>query len=101
MRGYHAYMNHAKVSIGEILFCEIEGENEYDDDAVAIKIEDGEIVGYAPEELSSLFHKFLEDHGEIEAECIGWRLNKGAGKGVELPMDYRFIFKRDRRKTDN
>ncbi len=91
MRGYHAYMNERRVSIGEIMFCEMEGDNEYDDNAVAIKTKDSEIVGHVPEELSSLFHKFLEDYGEIEAECIGCRINKGAGKGVELPMDYRFI----------
>ena len=91
MRGYHAYMNERKVSIGEIMFCEIEDSNEYDENAVAIKTKDGEIVGHVPEELSSLFHKFLEDHGDIEAECIGCRFNKGFGKGVELPIDYRFI----------
>jgi len=30
-------------------------------------------------ELSRLFHKFLKDSGELEAECIGNRLNAGKG----------------------
>ena len=60
MRGYHAYTNERKVSIGEIMFCEIEDSNEYDENAVAIKTKDGEIVGHVPEELSSLFHNFLK-----------------------------------------
>ena len=65
MRGYHAYMNKRKVGIGEIMFCEIECDNKHDDNAVAVKTKDDEIVGHVPEELSSLFYKFLENHGEI------------------------------------
>ena len=45
MRGYHAYMNERKVNIGEIMLCEIGGDNEYDDNAVVIKTEDNETVG--------------------------------------------------------
>ncbi|CAH3046536.1 unnamed protein product [Porites lobata] len=44
-----------------------------------------------PKELSRLFHKFLDDFGELEAECIGNRLNAGKGKGVEIPVDYRLV----------
>eukprot|EP00795_Rhopilema_esculentum_P004255 gene4255-20450_t len=91
MRGYHAYINVRKVGIGEIMFCEIEGDNEDDDNVIAIKTKDNAIVGHVPEELLSLFYKFLEKHGEVEGDCISCRFNKDARKGVELPMDYRFI----------
>ena len=43
--------------------------------AVAVKNQDGNLVGHVPKELSRLFHKFLDDFGELEAECIGNRLN--------------------------
>ena len=36
-----------------------------------------------PKELSRLFHKLLNDSGELEAECIGNRVNAGEGKGVK------------------
>ena len=39
-----------------------------------------------------LFHKFLNDSGELEAECIN-RLNAGKGKGFEIPVDYRLVAK--------
>ena len=48
------------------------------------------MVGHVPKELSRLFHKFLNDSGELEAECIN-RLNAGKGKGVEIPVDYRLV----------
>ncbi|CAH3022858.1 unnamed protein product, partial [Porites evermanni] len=51
----------------------------------------GNLVGHVPKELSRLFHKFLNDSGELEAECIGNRLNAGKGKGVEIPVDYRLV----------
>eukprot|EP00795_Rhopilema_esculentum_P004259 gene4259-20454_t len=82
MRGYHAYINVRKVGIGEIMFCEIEGDNEDDDNVIAIKTKDNAIVGHVPEELLSLFYKFLEKHGEVEGDCISCRFNKDARKGV-------------------
>ena len=33
----------------------------------------------------------LNDSGELEAECIGNRVNAGKGKGVEIPVDYRLV----------
>ena len=82
VRGYHAYLDDASVRIGEILACEMELDNSHDKYAVAVKNQDGNLVGDVPKELSRLFHKFLNDFGELEAECIGNRLN--AGKGKEL-----------------
>ena len=49
------------------------------------------MVGHVPKELSRLFHKFLNNSGELEAECIGNRVNAGKGKGVEIPVDYRLV----------
>ena len=33
----------------------------------------------------------LNDSGELEAECIGNRLNAGKGKGVQILVDYRLV----------
>ena len=65
----------------------MELDNSHDKYAVVVKNQDGNLVGHVPKELSRLFHKFL-DFGELEAECIGNRLNAGKGKGVEIPVDY-------------
>ena len=51
----------------------------------------GNLVGHVPKELSRLFHKFLNDSGEREAECIGNRVNAGKGKGVEIHVDYKLV----------
>ena len=59
--------------------------------AVVIKSQDGGIAGHVPVELSEIFHKFLEDYGEILLECIGFRYNRGEGKGLELPIDCQFV----------
>ena len=91
VRGYHAYLDDASVRIGEILACEMELDNSHDKYAVAVKNQGGNLVGHVPKELSRLFHKFLDDFGELEAECIGNRLNAGKGKGVEIPVDYRLV----------
>ena len=58
---------------------------------MAVKKQDGNLVGHVPKELWRLFHKFLNDFGELEAECIGNRLNAGKGKRVEIPVDYRLV----------
>ena len=56
-----------------------------------VKSQDGGIAGHVPVELSEIFHKFLEDYGEILVECIGFRYSRGEGKGLELPVDYQFV----------
>ena len=88
IRGYHAYFKEITICIGDILFCEIGKDNEH---AVVVKSQDGGIAGHVPVELSEIFHKFLEDYGEILVECIGFRYNRGEGKGLELPVDYQFL----------
>ena len=91
VRGYHAYLYDTSVRIGEILTCELELDNPHDRYAVAVKNQDGNLVGHVPKELSRLFHKFLKDSGELEEECIGNRLNTGRGKGVEIPVDFKLV----------
>lgn len=91
VRGYHAYFKAATVYIGEVMDCEMEPENDHDSYAVAVRNKDENIVGHVPIELSKIFHKFLSEHGQIEAECIGSRFNTGQGKGLELPVDYRLV----------
>ena len=90
-RGYHAYFKDATLYIGEILICEMEPNNRHSKYAVVVKNEDDRIVGHVPIELSKLFFKFLSEYGKIEAECIGSRINKGRGKGLELPVDFRLV----------
>ena len=46
------------------------------------------MVGHVPIELPKVFSNCLKDYGEIEAECFGSRHNAGAGKGLEVPVDY-------------
>ena len=85
VRGYLAYFVDASITIGEVLAC----EREHDNNAIAVKNEDQLLVGHVPRELSKIFSRFLADYGDIEAECIGVRYNKGEGKGLEIPVDYR------------
>lgn len=87
VRGYHAYFNDVTVVIGEVLMCERELDNAYDKYAVAVSNEQGKVVGLVPIELSKVFARFIRDYGEVEAECIGARYNRGGGKGLEFPVD--------------
>eukprot|EP00794_Sanderia_malayensis_P021200 gene21200-23282_t len=91
VRGYHAYYKDVVVHIGEVLYCETENDNEYDQHAVVVTTEDGKTVRHVPIELSEIFNTFLADYGTIEAECIGSRFNRGGGKGLEIPVDYKLI----------
>ena len=95
IRGYHAYFKNTTVYIGEVMECEHEIDNDHDAHAVVVKKESGDVVGLVPIELSKCFHKFLDDYGEIEAECIGNRYNSGGGKGLEVPVDYKLSGNRD------
>ena len=71
--------------------CDMEPENHHDKYAVAVRNTEEKMVGHVPVELSKIFHKFLSNHGRIEAECIGSRFNAGHGKGLELPVDFRLV----------
>ncbi len=91
VRGYHAYLHNTSVQIGEMFACEIELDNPHDKYAVAVKKQNGMLVGHVPKELSRPFNKFLREYGDLEAECIGHRMNAGKGNGVEIPVDFRFV----------
>ena len=69
--------------------CERELDNAYDKYAVAVNNEQGKVVGHVPIELSKVFARFIRNYGEVEAECIGARYNRGEGKGLEFPVDYK------------
>lgn len=85
----HAYFKDATVVIGEVLMCERELDNAYDKYAVAVNNEQGKVVGHVPIELSKVLARFIRNYGEVEAECIGARYNRGEGKGLEFPVDYK------------
>lgn len=91
VRGYHAYFVNASVAIVEVLTCERDHDNVHDKYAIAVKNEDQTLVDHVPIELSKIFCRYLRDYGEIEAECIGAQYNKGEGKGLEIPVDYKLV----------
>ena len=64
------------------MMCEHEENNGYGN-------ENCQMIGHVLIEFLKIFCNLLKDYGEIEAECIGSRYNAGAGKSIELPVDYR------------
>ena len=68
-----------------------ENENQHDKFAVAIVLEE-RIVGHVPKNLSKIFHQFMKiPNCTIGCIVIGKRVNRGAGYGLEIPVQYRFI----------
>eukprot|EP00794_Sanderia_malayensis_P014735 gene14735-16270_t len=92
IRGYHAYYKKLAetIAIGDILEFKIDFNNPHDQYAIVVKTFRYETAGHVPIEFSKMFWKFLSNYGEIEAECIGHRCNAGEGRGLELPVDYKF-----------
>ena len=84
VRGYHAYFKDSTVVIGEVLMCERELDNVHDKYAVAVNNKEGKVVGHVPIELSQVFARFIRDFGEVGAECVDVRYNKGGGKGLDI-----------------
>ena len=89
IRGYHEYKQ-CEVFIGEILNCREQKYNPHDEFAVEVTSQDGETIGYFPIEISRFVHLFLVSDGEVDAEVIRSRFNVGEGKGLEIPVDYKF-----------
>ena len=89
--GTMLYFVDATVYTGEVMDCKMELENDHDRYAVAVRNKDKKIVGHIRVELSKSFHKFLSQHGQIEAECIDSRFNASQGKRFELPVYYRLV----------
>ena len=92
VRGYHAYMDIWTPKVGDENFClKSENENQYDKFALAIVLEE-RIVGYVPKNLSEIFHQFMKiPNCTIGCKVTGKRVNRGAGYGLEIPVQYRFI----------
>ncbi len=93
IRGYHAYFKNLTeaVAIGYILECEIDSNNPHDQYEIVVRTFRDETIRPVSVELSEVFCKVLSNYGEIEAECIGYRYNAGGGKGLEIPVDYKFF----------
>ena len=92
VRGYHAYMDIWTPKVGDENFClKSENENQHGKFALAIVLEE-RIVGYVPKNLSKIFHQFMKiPNCTIGCKVTGKRLNRGAGYGLEIPVQYRFI----------
>ena len=92
VRGYHAYIDIWKPKVGDENFClKSENENQLDKFAVAIVLEE-RIVGHVPKNLSKKFHQFMKiPKCTIRCKVTGKRVNCGAGYGLEIPVQYRFI----------
>ena len=73
-------------------FClKSENKNQHDKFAVAIVLEE-RIVGHVPKNLSKIFHHFMKiPNCTTECKVIGKRVNRGAGYGLEILVQYRFI----------
>ena len=71
-------------------FClKSENKNEHKKFAIAIVLKE-RIVGHVSKNLSKIFHQFLK----IPNFTIGWKVtgklvNRGAGYGLEVPVQYR------------
>ena len=89
-RGYHAYMNIWKPLIDHSLRCKREYDNIHDENAVAVIHSNHigpRVVGHVPVLHSSMFKKFIYT---IRVLVTGKRINRGAGYGLEIPVEYVF-----------
>ena len=65
--------------------------NEYDKNAVAVII-DVKIGEHIPKNLSKTFKRFLTlPNCTIKCTVIGKRVNHGAGFGLEIPINFKFL----------
>ena len=66
-------------------------ENQLDKFAVAIVLEE-RIVGHVPKNVSKIFHQFMKiPNCIIGCKVTGKRVNHGAGYGLEIPVQCKFI----------
>ena len=92
-RGCHAYKEIWNPLVGDdSLICEPEESNEHDKHAVATVFDDcllKKVVGHVPLYWSKLAFKFLQfQNHSIHIAVTGKRVNRGAGLGLEIPVDY-------------
>ena len=73
-------------------FClKSENENQHDKFAVAVVLEE-QIVRHAPKNLSKIFHQFMKiPYCTMGCKVTGKYVNRGAGYGLKIPVQYRFI----------
>ena len=92
VRGYYTYMNAWTRKVGDENFClKPENENQHDKFAVAIVLKE-RIVGYVPQSMSKIVHQFMKiPNCTIGCKVTGKRVNRGAGYGLEIPVQNRFI----------
>ena len=86
IRGYHAYIDVWNPSLGDILLLRREPDDRF---AVTV-INDGEVVGHIPYNISNAVSQFLRRDYKAFAEVTGDKVNRGGGYGLEIPCIYRF-----------
>ena len=75
----------------ENLYLEPRDGNEYDKNAVAVII-DGKTGGHIPKNLTKTFERFLTlPNCTIKCTVIGKRVNHGAGYGLEISVNSKFL----------
>ena len=75
----------------ENLYLEPEDGNEYDKNAVVVII-DGKTGGHIPKNLSKTFKRFLTlPNCTIKCTVIGKRANHGAGYGLDIHVNFKFL----------
>ena len=94
-RGYHACMDIWKSLIGDDnLRCKREDDNIHDENAVTVIHSNHigpRVVGHVPLLYSSTFKKFLSlPNYTIRVLVTGMKINRGAGYGLEIPVEYLF-----------
>ena len=94
-RGYHAYMHIWKSLIGDDnLRCKREDDNIHDENAVTVIHSNHigpRVVGHVPLLYSPTFKKFLSlPNHTIRVLVTGIKINRGAGYGLEIPVEYVF-----------
>ena len=91
-QGYHAYMNMWTPKVRDENVClKSENQNQHDKFTVAIVLEK-RIVRYVTKNLSKIFRQFMKiPNCTIGCKVTGKRVNRGAGYGLEIPVQYRFI----------
>ena len=73
------------------MHLEPEDGNEYDKNVVVVII-DGKTGGHIPNNLSKIFKCFLTvPNYTIKCTVIGKRVNHGAGYGLEIPVNFKFL----------
>ena len=90
VRGHHVYKDDWTPTLGEILECKREPQNEKDPNAVAVT-KDGKVVSHVPLIYTRYVSRFLElESSSASCEVTGKRLNRGGGYGLEVPCKYKF-----------